>query len=105
MSSLSQLTDATYESDIASGVTLVDFWAPWCGPCKAMLPKLEEFAMKEPRVKVMKCNVDENSDTPLKFRIMSIPTMVLFKDGKPVATKVGTCSVEDLIALTTPHLA
>ena len=73
-------TDATFEADIASGLVLVDFWAEWCGPCQAMLPRLEEFAKTQTDVKVVKCNVDECGETASKFRIMSIPTIIVFKD-------------------------
>lgn len=91
-------SDATFEQDIATGVVLVDFWAEWCGPCQVMIPRLGELAAKMGEsVKIMKMNVDENPHTAQKFRIMSIPTIIIFKDGKPTTTPlVGVKSVDDL---------
>lgn len=90
-------SDANFERDIATGVVLVDFWAEWCGPCQVMIPRLGELSEKMGETaKVMKMNVDENPQTPQKFRIMSIPTMIVFKDGKPVEQLVGVKGVEDL---------
>lgn len=90
-------SDASFEQDVSSGVVLVDFWAEWCGPCQVMIPRLGELATKMGgSVKVMKMNVDENPTTPQKFRIMSIPTMIVFKDGKPVEQMVGVKGVDDL---------
>jgi len=90
-------SDANFERDISAGVVLVDFWAEWCGPCQVMIPRLGELAtaMGE-TAKIMKMNVDENPQTPQKFRIMSIPTMIVFKDGKPVEQLVGVKGVDDL---------
>lgn len=90
-------SDANFDQDISTGVVLVDFWAEWCGPCQVMIPRLSELAtaMGE-TAKIMKMNVDENPGTPQKFRIMSIPTMIVFKDGKPVEQLVGVKSVDDL---------
>jgi thioredoxin 1 len=90
-------SDANFEQDIAVGVVLVDFWAEWCGPCQVMIPRLGELAGKMgDGVKIMKMNVDENPQIPQKFRIMSIPTMIVFKDGKAVEQLVGVKSVDDL---------
>lgn len=92
-------SDANFERDISAGVVLVDFWAEWCGPCQVMIPRLGELATKMgDSVKIMKMNVDENPHTAQKFRIMSIPTMIVFKDAKPVEQLVGVKSVEDLSA-------
>jgi len=93
-------TDASFDTDIASGITLVDFWAEWCGPCQVMIPRLEELAIKMgAKAKIAKMNVDEHPQTPQKFRIMSIPTMILFKDGKPVEQVVGVRSVDELVTM------
>lgn len=90
-------SDASFEQDISTGVVLVDFWAEWCGPCQVMIPRLWELATKMGEsAKIMKMNVDENPQVPQKFRIMSIPTMIVFKDGKSVEQLVGVKSVEDL---------
>lgn len=90
-------SDASFEQDISTGVVLVDFWAEWCGPCQVMIPRLGELATKMGTMaKIMKMNVDENPQVPQKFRIMSIPTMIVFKDGKSVEQLVGVKSVEDL---------
>lgn len=104
MSNLKIVTDASFESDIASGLTLVDFWAEWCGPCRMMLPRLEELSSKlEGKAVVAKMNVDENPKVPSDFRIMSIPTMILFKDGKPVDKAVGVQDAAALEAMIARH--
>lgn len=90
-------SDASFEQDVSTGVVIIDFWAEWCGPCQVMIPRLAELATKMGEgAKIMKMNVDENPQTPQKFRIMSIPTMIVFKDGKAVEQLVGIKSVDDL---------
>ena len=98
-------SDANFASDTATGVVLVDFWAEWCGPCRMMLPRLEELAGKVAgKAKVMKMNVDENPNTPATFRIMSIPTMILFQNGQPVEKLVGVQTVEGLEMMVNKYL-
>ena len=85
-------TDQSFDQDVlkASGPVLVDFWAEWCGPCKMIAPSLEEISNEMAgKVKVAKINIDENPMTPSKFGIRSIPTLIMFKDGKPAAQKIG----------------
>ncbi len=99
-------TDADFKNLVTNGVTLVDFWAEWCGPCQMMLPRLEELASKtEGTAVIAKHNVDNDPTTPSEFRIMSIPTMILFKDGQPVEKWVGTQDVATLEAAITKHIA
>ncbi len=86
------VTDQTFEKDVLQSGTpvLIDFWAEWCGPCRALSPKLEEIAgeMKD-KIKIMKLNVDENENTPRKYGIRGIPAMILFKGGQEVGQLVG----------------
>ena len=86
------VTDETFETDVlnAQGAVLVDFWAEWCGPCKAIGPALEEIAGElAGKLTVAKVNVDYNPVTPNNYAVRGIPTLILFKDGKPAATQVG----------------
>ncbi|MDR0498201.1 MAG: thioredoxin [Holophagales bacterium] len=88
---LRHITDAEFQETIASGITAIDFWAPWCGPCKAIAPILEELAGEYgDKVKIVKINIDENQAVAGQFGVMSIPTLILFKDGQKVAQKVGS---------------
>lgn len=85
-----EFTDSNFKSEIEKGLVLVDFWAPWCGPCRMVGPVIEELAGDyEGKIKVGKLNVDDNQQTAMNFRVMSIPTVILFKDGEPVETMVG----------------
>ncbi len=84
------LTDANFAATVASGLTLVDFWAPWCGPCRMLTPVIDELSTEwAGRVQVTKMNVDENPDTPSTFGVRSIPALMLFKDGQLIDSKVG----------------
>ena len=87
---VTHITDAEFQNTVATGVTLVDFWAPWCGPCRMIAPILDELAGEsEAKAKIVKINVDENPLVAGQFGVMSIPTLLLFKDGKKVDQKVG----------------
>ena len=92
MSTTIKVTDDSFEQDVlkASGPVLVDFWAEWCGPCKMIAPALDELAGEyEGKVTVAKLNIDENPETPGKYGVRGIPTLMLFKDGSVAATKIG----------------
>ncbi|WP_410522820.1 thioredoxin [Pasteurella multocida] len=85
-------TDTTFTADVVNSdiPVLLDFWAPWCGPCRMISPILDEIAAEfSGKVKVVKINIDENQATPAQLGVRSIPTLVLFKNGKAVATQVG----------------
>jgi len=91
------LNNDNFNETIKEGVTLVDFWAEWCGPCQMMLPILEDFSKDmEGKMKVGKVNVDENPEIAGQFRVMSIPTLIVFKDGEPVETLVWVKQKEEL---------
>ena len=95
-----KLTDAEFESQVIKSEIpiLVDYWAEWCGPCKMIAPVLEEVAQElSGKVLIGKLNVDENSQTPPKYGIRGIPTLMLFKNGETVGTQVGALSKNDLI--------
>ena len=95
------VTDGSFEEDVlrAEDPVLVDYWAEWCGPCKAIAPVLGEIAEEYAgRLKIAKLNIDENPSTPPKYGIRGIPTLMLFKDGNVEATKVGALSKSQLAA-------
>lgn len=99
-------SDQSFESDVlkSSVPVLVDFWAEWCGPCRALGPKLEEIAGElKDKIKIVKLNVDENPGAPAKYGVRGIPTMILFKDGKEIDQIVGNHPKENIVALLTKH--
>ena len=107
MANIAQLTTETFEDSIAGDVpVLVDFWAEWCAPCRAVAPILEEIAAeKAERLRVVKLNVDENPDVAQRLGILSIPTLILFSKGQEQARVVGARAKEQLLRDIEPHLA
>ena len=92
MSSTVKVTDASFDQDVlkASGPVLVDFWAEWCGPCKMIAPALDDLAAEfEGKLTIAKINIDENPQTPNKYGVRGIPTLMIFRDGNVAATKIG----------------
>jgi thioredoxin 1 len=102
-----EVTDATFEEAVlkAELPTVVDFWAVWCGPCKMIAPILEQIGHEyEGQLQVAKLDVDHNGESAMKYGVMSIPTLILFKNGQPVERIVGFTPKEKLLAKLTPHL-
>ena len=101
------LSDASFAEDVLTSdmPVLVDYWAEWCGPCKAIAPVLDEIAVEfEGRIKVAKLDIDENPQTPGKYGVRGIPTLMLFKAGEVEATKVGALSKSQLVAFLNQNL-
>jgi thioredoxin 1 len=103
---LTQITDNNFDAEVleADGPVLVDFWAPWCGPCRVVAPVLEEIASERPDLRIVKLDIDENPQTAARFQVLSIPTMILFKGGAPVKTVVGAYPKKKLEAELEPAL-
>ena len=93
------LTDDSFDTDVlkADGAILVDFWAEWCGPCQMVLPVIEELSNELTDVKVGKVNIDEQMELARQFRVMSIPTLMVIKDGKEVKREIGARSREEIL--------
>lgn len=101
------VSDASFEADVLNSAkpVLVDYWAEWCGPCKAIAPILDEAAKEYgDRLQIAKMNVDDNREVPAKFGIRGIPTLMLFKGGNLAATKVGALTKAQLTSFLAPHL-
>ncbi len=104
---ITNLSDSSFEDDVikAEGPVLVDYWAEWCGPCKMIAPVLDEIAQTyQGKLKVCKLNIDENQETPPKYGVRGIPTLMLFKNGNVEATKVGALSKSQLAAFLDAHI-
>lgn len=98
--SVNQISDATFQNETSSGTVLVDFWAPWCGPCKMIAPILDELSAEVgDKAKIVKINVDDNPESAAKYNVMSIPTLLVFKDGQVVDQLVGVQPKEKLKAV------
>lgn len=93
---MKHLNSNDFDSEIANGKVLVDFWASWCGPCRMLAPILEQLEKDAPDVKICKVNVDEQPDLSKRYGVMSIPTLILFKDGKQADKSVGLVDLDAL---------
>ncbi len=104
---LSDVTDSNFQAEVIESETpvLVDFWAPWCGPCRVVAPVLEEIAGERDDLRIVKLNVDENQQTAATFEVLSIPTMILFKNGQPAKKIIGAYPKKKLEAELEPALA
>jgi thioredoxin 1 len=101
------VTDATFQADVIESDTpvLVDFWAPWCGPCRVVAPVLEEIAGERADLRIAKLNVDDNQQTAASFEVLSIPTLILFRNGQAVKKVIGAYPKKKLEAELEPALA
>ena len=102
---LIEVKDSNFEEQINEGVKLVDFWATWCGPCKMIAPVLEDLAQDyDGKADILKLDVDQNQATAAKYEVMSIPTLIVFKDGEPVDKVVGFRPKENLAQVLDKHI-
>ena len=103
---INDVTDTTFQAEVLESETpvLVDFWAPWCGPCRVIAPSLEEIAGEREDLRIVKLNVDDNQATAARYDVMSIPTLILFKNGEPAHKIVGALPKSRLVQELEPNL-
>jgi thioredoxin 1 len=103
---LSEVTDGSFQAEVIENeqAVLVDFWAPWCGPCRVIAPSLEEIDAEREDLRVVKLNVDDNPATAARYNVMSIPTLILFKNGEPAHQIIGALPKSRLVQELEPQL-
>ena len=104
---ITDVTDSNFQAEVLESETavLVDFWAPWCGPCRVIAPSLEEINAERDDLRVVKLNVDENQQTAARYDVMSIPTLIVFKNGEPATRIIGALPKKRLVQELEPALA
>ena len=104
---ITDVTDSNFQAEVleSQDAVLVDFWAPWCGPCRVVAPTLEELNEERDNLRVVKLNVDDNQMTAARYEVMSIPTLILFRNGQPAKKIIGALPKKRLVQELEPALA